>query len=166
MNLEEDFKNLSINNKNIYTCTICDKSYSNYESLWKHNKMITDKTNIPEKSNDAQIYSCIYCNKIYNPRHVRFSVELDNIIDYNKIIHEHEQECKIIFDDARLCKDIINKEKNEINITELEEEIKLINKYYFFNKKSKNEINISELEEEIKLLEIKLTNKCSFANNN
>lgn len=162
MNLEEDFKNLSINNKNIYTCTICDKSYSNYESLWKHNKMITDKTNIPEKSNDAQIYSCIYCNKIYNPRHVRFSVELNNIIDYNKIIHEHEQECKNIFDDARLCKDIINKEKNKINIPELEEEIKLINKCHF----SKNEISITELEEEIKLLEIKLTNKCSFANNN
>ena len=104
---------------------------------------------------------CIYCNKIYNPRHVRFSVELDNIIAYNKIIHEHEQECKIIFDDARLCKDIINKEKNKVDITELEEEIKLINKCYF----TKNEISITELEEEIKLLEIKLTNKCSFANN-
>jgi hypothetical protein len=165
MNLEEDFKNLSIND-NKYTCKICNKSYSNYESLWKHNKMIIDKTTIPKKSNDAQIYSCIYCNKIYNPRHVRFSVELDNIIAYNKIIHEHEKECKIIFDDARLCKDIINKEKNKINIAELEEEIKLINKCYFANKKSKNEISITELEEEIKLLEIKLTNKCSFANKN
>ena len=161
MNLEEDFKNLSINNDNKYTCKICNKSYSNYESLWKHNKMIIDKTTVLKKSNDAQIYSCIYCNKIYNPRHVRFSVELDNIIAYNKIIHEHEQECKNIFDDARLCKDIINKEKNKVDIAELEEEIKLINKCHF----SKNEINITELEEEIKLLEIKLINKCSFANN-
>ena len=159
-NYQENFKNLSIND-NKYTCEICNKSYSNYESLWKHNKMIIDKTTVLKKSNDAQIYSCIYCNKIYNPRHVRFSVELDNIIAYNKIIHEHEQECKNIFDDARLCKDIINKEKNKINIPELEEEIKLINKCYF----GKNEINITELEEEIKLLEIKLTNKCSFANN-
>lgn len=160
MNLEKDFKNLSIND-NKYTCKICNKSYSNYESLWKHNKMIIDKTTVSKKSNDVQIYSCIYCNKIYNPRHVRFSVELDNIIAYNKIIHEHEQECKIIFDDARLCKDIINKEKNKINIADLEEEIKLINKCHF----SKNKINITELEEEIKLLEIKLINKCSFANN-
>jgi hypothetical protein len=161
MNLEEDFKNLSIND-NKYTCNICNKSYSNYESLWKHNKMIVDKTIVPKKSNNAQIYSCIYCNKIYNPRHVRFSVELDNIIAYNKIIHEHEQECKNIFDDARLCKDIINKEENKVDIEDLEEEIKLINKCYF----TKNEISITELEEEIKLLEIKLTNKCSFANNN
>jgi hypothetical protein len=160
MNLEDNFKNLSIND-NKYTCKICNKSYFNYESLWKHNKMIIDKTTVSKKSNDVQIYSCIYCNKIYNPRHVRFSVELDNIIAYNKIIHEHEQECKNIFDDARLCKDIINKEKNKINIAELEEEIKLINKCYF----TKNEINIAELEEEIKLLEIKLINKCSFANN-
>jgi hypothetical protein len=164
MNLEEDFKNLSIND-NKYTCNICNKSYSNYESLWKHNKMIVDKTTVLKKSNDAQIYSCIYCNKIYNPRHVRFSVELNNVIDYNKIIHEHEQECKIIFEDARLCKDIINKEENKVDIEDLEEEIKLINKCYFANKKSKNEISITELEEEIKLLEIKLTNKCSFANN-
>lgn len=161
MNLEEDFKNLSINNDNKYTCKICNKSYSNYESLWKHNKMIIDKTTVSKKSNDVQIYSCIYCNKIYNPRHVRFSVELDNVIAYNKIIHEHEQECKNIFDDARLCKDIINKKENKIDIPELEEEIKLINKCYF----TKNEISITELEEEIKLLEIKLTNKCSFANN-
>jgi hypothetical protein len=113
MNLEEDFKKLSIDNENKYKCKICNKSYSNYESLWKHNKMINDKTNIPKKSNDVQIYSCIYCNKIYNPRHVRFSVELNNIIDYNKIIHEHEQECKIIFEDARQCKDIINKETTD-----------------------------------------------------
>ena len=161
MNLEDNFKNLCIND-NKYTCKICNKSYSNYESLWKHNKMIIDKTTVFKKSNDEQIYSCIYCNKIYNPRHVRFSVELDNIIAYNKIIHEHEQECKNIFDDARLCKDIINKEKNKVDITNLEEEIKLINKCYF----TKNEISITELEEEIKLLEIKLTNKCSFANNN
>lgn len=160
MNLEDNFKNLSIND-NKYKCNICNKSYSNYESLWKHNKMIIDKTTVLKKSNDAQIYSCIYCNKIYNPRHVRFSVELDNVIDYNKIIHEHEQECRNIFDDARLCKDIINKEKNKVDITDLEEEIKLINKCYF----TKNEISITELEEEIKLLEIKLTNKCSFANN-
>ena len=75
--------------------------------------MINDKTNIPKKSNYVQIYSCIYCNKIYNPRHVQFSVELDKIIDYNKIIHEHEEECKIIFEDARQCKDIINKETTD-----------------------------------------------------
>ena len=61
MNLEEDFKNLSIND-NKYTCKICNKSYSNYESLWKHNKMIIDKTTVFKKSNDEQIYSCIYCN--------------------------------------------------------------------------------------------------------
>ena len=126
---------------NKYTCKICNKSYSNYESLWKHNKMIVDKTNninSSENSNDIQIYNCIYCNKIYNKRHVRFCLELNNIIDYDQVIYEHEQECKNIFEDIQECKKIINKEKNEINIT--------------------------ELEEEIKLLEIKLTNKCSFAN--
>ena len=121
MNLEEEFKKISIDNENKYKCEICNKSYSNYESLWKHNKMINDKTIIPKKSNDIQIYSCVYCNKIYNPRHVRFSVESDKIIDYNKIIHDHEQECKIIFEDARHCKDIINKETTDNDTSDVDE---------------------------------------------
>ena len=121
MNLEEEFKKISIDDENKYKCKICNKSYSNYESLWKHNKMIEHKTNTPKKSNDVQIYSCIYCNKIYNPRHVRFSVELNNIIDYNKIIHEHEQECKIIFEDARQCKDIIDKETTDNDTLDVDE---------------------------------------------
>ena len=98
------------NNDNNYKCDICNKTYSTYESLWKHKKMINntdDKTDKKDK--------CIYCDKIYNPKHVRFNLE--NVIDHNKIISEHEQECKSIFEDAQECKN---------KITELDEEIELL----------------------------------------
>ena len=115
-----------------YKCNICNKTYSNYESLWKHKKMINT---IPENSNDKteEKDNCIYCNKIYNPKHVRFNLE--NVIDHNKMISEHEQECKSIFEDVQECKIIFDKEKTE-----------------------------NRIAEEIKLLEIELNN-CSVSSN-
>jgi hypothetical protein len=114
------------NNENNYICNICNKSYSDYESLWKHKKMIntiSENSNDKTEKKDNYIY-CVYCNKIYNPTHVRFNLE--NVIDYDKIISEHEQECKSIFEDAQECKNTFNKEKTENRIAELEEEIKLL----------------------------------------
>ena len=55
-------------------CNICNKSYSNYESLWKHKKMINNSNYKSQKKDN-----CIYCDKIYNPNHVRFNLE--NVID-------------------------------------------------------------------------------------
>ena len=98
------------NNDNKYKCDICNKTYSDYESLWKHKKMINNTDDKTEKKD-----KCIYCDKIYNPKHVRFNLE--NVVDYNKIISEHEQECKIIFEHAQECKN---------KITELDEEIELL----------------------------------------
>ena len=105
-----------------YNCDICNKSYCNYELLWKHQKMINNINSIFENLNN----NCIYCNKIYNPSHVRFS--LDNIIEHNDFISDHEQECKIIFEHAQECKNILDKEKTKNKITELEKKIKLLEK--------------------------------------
>ena len=93
-----------------YNCDICNKSYCNYESLWKHKKMIN---NIFENL----INNCIYCNKIYNPRHIRFSLE--DIIEHNDFINDHEQECKIIFEHAQECKNILDKKKIKLLEKEL-----------------------------------------------
>lgn len=99
-----------MDNQDKYKCDICNKSYSNYESLWKHKKMINNTDDKTEKKD-----KCIYCDKIYNPKHVRFNLE--NVIDHNKIISEHEQECKNIFEDAQECKN---------KIIELDEDIELL----------------------------------------
>ena len=86
----------------VYTCILCNKLYSSYQSLWIHNKKY-HKTNISKKSadnkpnisqisadskpNNIQIsadnkikYNCKFCNKIYLHCQSRW---------------RHEQNCKI-----------------------------------------------------------------------
>jgi hypothetical protein len=95
----ENIKNTMDN----YTCNICNKQYSSYKSLWNHNKefhnstiknkqLITTSqqpitTNIQLLTTNEQlittnkIYSCVYCNKIYNIQQSKW---------------KHEQKCKNI----------------------------------------------------------------------
>lgn len=109
------------NNQDNYICNICNKSYSNYESLWKHKNMITNINNILENLNDKteKKDNCIYCNKIYNSQHVRFCLYDNFVIDNIKTIFEHEQECKIIFEHAQECKILLEGE-DEIILLENE----------------------------------------------
>jgi len=46
-----------------HSCTICDKKYSSYQSLWNHNKKFHDKIEKPPE------YKCTYCNKSFDNRH-------------------------------------------------------------------------------------------------
>jgi hypothetical protein len=128
-----------------HKCDICDKLYSSYKSLWKHNKNIhkSDKNkdnhniiisnhNITKIKDDNKKYSCKYCNNEFSQLQNRW---------------RHEQKCKIIFDDKE-------QQTNEIKIAQINKEIKLaeINK--------EKEIELAKLNQQIELkkLEIKKEN--------
>ena len=90
-----------------HKCNICNKLYSSYKTLWKHNKnihksdvsisksLVSDKYDI----NQLKIYKCKYCKNEYNHKQSRWA---------------HEQKCKIIFDEKEQEKKI-----NEIKIAEI-----------------------------------------------
>jgi len=120
-----------------HKCNTCNKLYSNYKSLWKHNKNIhklsVDKNNhniiisnhnITKIKDDNKKYSCKYCNNEFSQLQNRW---------------RHEQKCKIIFDEK-------NQQNNEIKIAEIELEKCNLEK----------EIKLAEINKEIKLAEINL----------
>ena len=98
-----------------HKCNICNKLYSSYKTLWKHNKNIHKKDDdkklikfderlIKTELNESILnYNCRFCNKYYNNKNSRWS---------------HEQKCKIIFDEKE-------KQNNEIKLAEINKEIKL-----------------------------------------
>ena len=70
-----------------HSCTICNKKYSSYKSLWNHNKkyhidcvipnntnVILSNTNVTPNSN-AINYNCKYCNKEFKLRQYRWKHE-------------------------------------------------------------------------------------------
>ena len=112
-----------------HKCNVCNKLYSSYKSLWKHNKNI-HKNNIEIKvikgencleKGDKNLlnYNCRFCNKNYNNKNSRWY---------------HEQKCQIIFNDKEQ-----EKQNNEIKIAEIN---------------SNKEIKLAEINEKIKLAEI------------
>ena len=92
-----------------HKCNICNKIYSSYKTLWKHNKNKHKNNEIKNiimqlKSNENDnILVCKYCNKKFTHRNNRWF---------------HEKKCKIIFDENK---------QNEIKIAEINsnKEIKL-----------------------------------------
>jgi len=123
-----------------HKCNICNKIYSSYKTLWTHNKnkhknnITTSTSKVRQKyiNNTLEIsnyeYSCKYCDNKYTHKQSKWN---------------HEQKCKVIFEEK-------NKENqiNEIKLAEINsnEKIKLaeINK----------EIKLVEINKEIKLAEI------------
>jgi hypothetical protein len=112
-----------------HICNICNKIYSNYNSLWKHNKRfhkninkqknITPNISISLKNssvtppNSSIIYQCLHCNKVYS--------RIDNLkrhektcksIKENNIIKEKELQLQL----AKEQNDIV---KNEIVLAKL-----------------------------------------------
>ena len=125
-----------------HKCNICNKLYSSYKTLWKHNKNIHKKDDdkklikfderlIKTELNESILnYNCRFCNKYYNNKNSRWS---------------HEQKCKIIFDEKE-------KQNNEIKLAEINKEIELEK----FN--SNKEIKLAEINLELKKVEIKKEN--------
>jgi hypothetical protein len=103
-----------------YICNICNKNYSNYNSLWKHNKRyhknITKKVmDVTEKlvnvtENNIKKYICNICSKEFNHRQNKY---------------EHE----------KICKNNKSKEINELT--------QLVDKQ---NELIKNEIELAKLK--------------------
>jgi hypothetical protein len=132
-----------------HKCNRCNKLYSSYKSLWKHNKNIHKNININKyhkdiieyQNNDIEnkIFSCKYCNKDFS---------------FNNNKYRHEKKCKIIFDEKE-------QENNEIKIAEINKEIKLAEiKLAEINSNKEKEIELAKLNQEIELkkLEIKKEN--------
>ncbi len=120
-----------------HKCDICNKIYSSYKSLWKHNKnihnnniiphntnIILDNTNIINNLVENTKYSCKYCIKLFNNYQNRW---------------KHEKKCQIIFEKKE-------KQNNQIKIAEIE-----LEKY---NLDKEHEIKLAEINKEIKLAEI------------
>ncbi len=108
---------------NKFHCTLCNKNYASYKSLWNHNKTFhihkassicnPDVSNLSSKNgqinnhrnpsviNETLAYNCKFCGKIFSYRQTKW---------------KHEQKCK-------LCNNKINKleKENEDMKKELEE---------------------------------------------
>jgi hypothetical protein len=104
-----------------YTCSICKKEYSSYQSLWIHNKKFhltdnkpVDKSNKPyDKSNDkpdSKKYQCSKCNTIFVHYQSRW---------------KHEKKCTS--DNTKEKKDEIIELKNKLEQLEKKVTKKVIN---------------------------------------
>jgi len=129
-----------------HKCDVCNKLYSSYKSLWKHNKNIhkyidTNKQIITNKEQDLtkKIYNCKYCNKIYNIQQSKWY---------------HEQKCQVIFEEKE-------QQNKEVKIAEINsnKEIKLA-QIELEKINANKEIKLAEINKEIELkkLEIKKEN--------
>jgi hypothetical protein len=129
-----------------HKCDVCNKLYSSYKSLWKHNKNIhkhidLNKQNITNKEQDLtkKIYNCKYCNKIYNIQQSKWY---------------HEQKCQVIFEEKE-------QQNKEVKIAEINsnKEIKLA-QIELEKINANKEIKLAEINKEIELkkLEIKKEN--------
>jgi hypothetical protein len=92
-------------------CTICDKKYANYKSLWSHNKKFhTKKTGVGGTGNGGdgttKKYSCMHCAKLFNDssnkckhqKNCKEKKEEDNI-DIKEKLEKLEKEIKILKDE-------------------------------------------------------------------
>ena len=143
-----------------HKCNICNKIYSSYKTLWKHNKN-KHKLNIQNNLNNSENnlnnsennlikseknINCRYCNKEYYNIKSRWS---------------HEKKCQIIFVEKEQEKQI-----NEIKIAEINKEIKLaeikLAEIKLAEINSNEKIKLAEInsnkEIELKKLEIKKEN--------
>jgi hypothetical protein len=126
-----------------HKCDICNKLYSSYKSLWKHNKNIhksevnISNSKVSDKYENSQlkinkIYKCKYCDNEYNHKQSRWS---------------HQQKCKVIYEEKQQQKQLVEIKIAEIN-KEKEIELAKINK----------EIKLAEINLELKKVEIRKEN--------
>jgi hypothetical protein len=128
-----------------HKCNICNKLYSSYKTLWKHNKnfhknnKVDNSTNVllnSTKNVESLNYKCRYCEKNY---------------DLVKSRWKHEQKCKIIYNEKAQ-----EKQSNEIKLAEInkEKEIKLAEiELEKFN--HTKEIELAKINLELKKVEIR-----------
>jgi hypothetical protein len=84
-----------------YSCTICNKKYKTYQTLWFHNKKFHTNESIQQVINSSQINAssshndmilkCKYCNKIFQNRSNRWRHEKKCKIKENEIIKLNAQ---------------------------------------------------------------------------
>jgi hypothetical protein len=81
-----------------YNCSLCNKIYSSYQSLWIHNKKFhknnENDNNINSSNEINKLYKCKYCNKIYLHKQSKYKHQLncstepiDNTLNTNNIIN-------------------------------------------------------------------------------
>jgi hypothetical protein len=93
-----------------FPCTVCNKLYSSYKSLWKHNKNIHNKdessivTILSSSNNTNKTYACEYCTKIFNNRQGKF---------------RHEKTCK----QKEIVDNKIKLEIEKVKLAKVKEEI-------------------------------------------
>jgi hypothetical protein len=128
-----------------HKCNICNKLYSSYKTLWKHNKnfhknnKVDNSTNVLLKSTknvESLNYKCRYCEKNYELVKSRW---------------KHEQKCKINY-----TKKAQEKQSNDIKLAEInkEKEIKLAEiELEKFN--HTKEIELAKINLELKKVEIR-----------
>ena len=132
--------NIKVNDKPLFNCNICIKTYSSKSSLCNHNKkfhnIINNKClkkteencNSTEKSPKSQIYDCRFCNKKYNNKNSRWS---------------HEQKCKNIIKETNELEKMKEETKQKELILQIKKEEKEILKLKLKLEKSNKIDNIN-----------------------
>ena len=132
--------NIKVNDKSLFRCNICIKTYSSKSSLCNHNKKFhniinkeclkkTEKNcNSTEKSPKSQIYDCRFCNKKYNNKNSRWS---------------HEQKCKNIIKETNELEKMKEETKQKELILQIKKEEKEILKLKLKLEKSNKIDNIT-----------------------
>ena len=99
--------------KQYYTCSICNKKYKSYQSIWNHNNRYHNAMNIMIKpiDNKERKFECTNCNKKFTTKHC-MQTHMNNI-------------CKI-------------KDNNVNDIAELKKQVAELQKSVLENKNTKN----------------------------
>ena len=117
------------NIKSNHSCTLCNKNYSSYQSLWIHNKKF-HKLNEPiienEKSKLQKKFTCNFCNHMFTSKN-------------NMVVHIKEI-CKMAYKDKQEKTELENK------LLELKKMVTKIKSRTNFNKDNIVELNIPLFE--------------------
>jgi hypothetical protein len=93
-----------------FSCSICNKNYKSYQSIWNHNKLYHTELNI-KISNKERNFSCAKCNKKFTRK--------------DTLVYHNENTCK-------------NKNNNTNEIIELKKQVAELQKIVTQNQKTTN----------------------------
>ena len=99
-----------------YSCSICNKNYKSYQSIWNHNNRYHTNQTIQINPIDNKIrkFSCTICDKKFTTKHC---MQVHTTLN-----------CKKKIDDYNIMKKKIKELENEINVCKIEKDIIVKNK--------------------------------------
>ena len=114
-----------------FNCTICNKPYKSYQSLWNHNKKFHPKVENDDNNKpniETHVIKCTYCNAVFTTRqakslHIKKYCKQKQEIDAKKAENKEALQLQILKQETKLKKEETNRIKEEAKILKLKQKL-------------------------------------------